>query len=53
MYAKEPMLASLFIDTLDDLERSLDGLGPKDAEKQLPNATSISQIVAHIAHWVD
>ena len=53
MYAKQPMLASLFIDTLDDLERSLDGLGPEDAEKQLPNAKSISQIVAHIAHWVD
>ena len=53
MYAKQPMLASLFIDTLDDLERSLDELGTEDAEKQLPNATSISQIVAHIAHWVD
>ena len=53
MPAKKPMLASLFIDSLDDLERSLDELGSEDAEKQLPDATSISQIVAHIAHWID
>ena len=53
MSAKQPMLASLFVDSLDDLERSLDGLSSEDAEKQLPNTTSISQIVAHIAHWVD
>ncbi len=53
MSAKNPMVASLFMDSLDDLERSLDGLSSEGAEKQLPNATSISQTVAHIAHWVD
>ena len=53
MPAKNSMLASLFMDSLDDLDRSLDGLSAEDAEEQLSDATSISQIVAHIAHWVD
>ncbi len=53
MPAKSPILASLFIDSLDDLERSLHELGSEDAERQLPDATSVSQIVAHIAHWID
>ena len=47
------MLAALVLDALDDLERSLDGLTPTEAEGRLPAFSSVSYTVGHIAQHID
>lgn len=48
-----PALATLMIDALDDLKRSLEGIEPVKAEEHLPGFSSISWTVAHVAGHID
>lgn len=53
MAIDRPALASLALDTFDDLERSIEGLGCTEAETRLQRFSSISWTVAHVGQTID
>ncbi len=53
MQQHRPLLAALILDALDDLERSLSGLTPTDAERRMPGFSSVSYTVGHVAQHID
>lgn len=53
MAIDRPVLASLVLDTFDDLERSIEGLGGAEAETRLQRFSSISWTVAHVGQTID
>ena len=48
-----PLIATLLVDALDDLERSLDGLTGIEAERRCPGLNPICWTVAHLAQHID
>ena len=46
-------IAALVFDTLDDFERSIEGIKAAEAEKRLPGFSSISWTVAHVGQTID
>jgi len=53
MALDRPLLAALALDTIDDLERSIEGLDSTSAEARLPGFSSISWVVAHVGQTID